>query len=62
MVAGGLHPAIRAQYFRVGHMGVAGEAEILTTLGAIERALVRSGAKIELGSGIQAAQHSFAAR
>jgi len=55
-VAGGLHPDLRAKYFRVGHMGATGPAELLTVVGAIERALKASGAKIELGAGVAAAQ------
>ena len=44
-IAGGLHPAIARQSFRVGHMGVDGIGEILTTISAIELALnIRSGA------------------
>lgn len=60
VVAGGLLPAIRGQYFRVGHMGNAGKSEIVTTLAAIERGLVRCGAKIELGAGVAAAQRVLA--
>jgi alanine-glyoxylate transaminase/serine-glyoxylate transaminase/serine-pyruvate transaminase len=60
VVAGGLLPAIRAQYFRVGHMGITGKTEIVATLAAIERALVRCGAKIDLGAGVGAAQAMFA--
>jgi len=39
VVAGGLHPAIRDRYFRVGHMGVVSHADIHATLAAIDRAL-----------------------
>jgi alanine-glyoxylate transaminase/serine-glyoxylate transaminase/serine-pyruvate transaminase len=56
IVAGGLHPAIRDQYFRVGHMGAVTGADILSTIGAIESGLKRSGYKFKVGSGLAAAQ------
>ncbi|MBC7251398.1 MAG: alanine--glyoxylate aminotransferase family protein [Anaerolineae bacterium] len=56
IVAGGLHPAIKAQYFRVGHMGVVSAADILTTVGAIEQGLARAGYQFEPGTGLAAAQ------
>jgi alanine-glyoxylate transaminase / serine-glyoxylate transaminase / serine-pyruvate transaminase len=61
VVAGGLLAAIKAKYFRVGHMGVSGKPEILRTLGAIERALVRCSAKIESGAAVAAAERTFGA-
>jgi alanine-glyoxylate transaminase/serine-glyoxylate transaminase/serine-pyruvate transaminase len=51
VVAGGLHPAIAARSFRVGHMGVDGIGELLRTLAAIEQGL---GGKT--GAGVAAAQ------
>lgn len=39
VIAGGLHPEARTKYFRVGHMGNTGDAEIATTVSAIARAL-----------------------
>ena len=51
---------IEDRVFRVGHMGVCGAAEILTTLGAIERALYRLGARVELGAALAAAQRALA--
>jgi len=56
VVAGGLHPAIKDKYFRVGHMGAVSPGDILATIGAIEKALVARGYKIELGAGLTAAQ------
>ena len=56
IVAGGLHPEIRDAYFRVGHMGVCNAADVLATLGAIERALTRAGYAFEPGAGLAAAQ------
>ncbi|MFO8059271.1 MAG: alanine--glyoxylate aminotransferase family protein [Bacillota bacterium] len=59
IVAGGLHPEIRDQYFRVGHMGVCNNSDLLATLGAIERALARAGCDFEMGSGVRAAQRTL---
>lgn len=56
IVAGGLHPAIRSRYFRVGHMGAVTPADILATIGAIEQALLRAGYRCMPGSGLAAAQ------
>jgi alanine-glyoxylate transaminase/serine-glyoxylate transaminase/serine-pyruvate transaminase len=55
VVAAGLHPELRASYFRVGHMGATGAAEVLTTLAAIERALRRGGHAVQTGAGVSAA-------
>lgn len=56
ILAGGLHPEIRARYFRVGHMGAVTSSDILTTVGAIEQGLAGAGYSFELGSGLAAAQ------
>ena len=56
VLAGGLHPKIKAQYFRVGHMGAVSESDILTTVGAIEYGLAQAGYKFEPGAGLAAAQ------
>jgi len=56
IVAGGLHPDIKARYFRVGHMGAVSASDILATVGAIEYGLVRVGYKFEPGAGLAAAQ------
>ncbi|MFT3842166.1 MAG: alanine--glyoxylate aminotransferase family protein [Myxococcaceae bacterium] len=58
-VAGGLHPDLRAKYFRVGHMGATGAAELLTVVGAVERALRASGIAVEPGAGVAAAQRAL---
>ena len=55
-VARAIHPELRGRSFRVGHMGVCGPAEILTTLGAIERGLHRVGERVDFGAGLAAAQ------
>ncbi len=55
-VSGAIHPDLRANGFRVGHMGSCGPTELLATLGAIERGLLRVGNKVELGASLAAAQ------
>ena len=60
IIAGGLHPALRDKYFRVGHMGALSGGEILATLGAIESGLGKCGYKFEKGSGVAAAQQTLA--
>jgi len=59
-MARAIHPELRGRSFRVGHMGICGPAEILTTLGAIERALYRLGARVEFGAALAAAQRALA--
>ncbi len=56
IVAGGLHPAVRDQYFRVGHMGAVTPGDIVTTVSAIESGMQRAGYKFEKGVGVAAAQ------
>jgi len=56
IVAGGLHPAIKPLYFRVGHMGVVSASDILATVGAIETGLAKAGHQFEPGVGLAAAQ------
>ena len=56
ILAGGLHPAIRARYFRVGHMGAVNAADILATVGAVEVGLAKAGYSFETGAGLRAAQ------
>ena len=57
-LAGGLHPAIRAEYFRIGHMGAASMGDVLAVIGAIETALEQSGYKFSSGAGLSAAVSS----
>lgn len=59
-LAKAIHPQLRGRSFRVGHMGVCGPAEILTTLGAIERGLYRIGQSVDFGSSLAAAQRVLA--
>ncbi len=61
ILAGGLLPAIRAQYFRVGHMGASGSSDLLATLGALEGGLAALGWKFPAGAGLAAAQQSLLA-
>jgi alanine-glyoxylate transaminase/serine-glyoxylate transaminase/serine-pyruvate transaminase len=56
ILAGGLHPEIKARYFRIGHMGAVTPSDILTTIGAIEHGLAQVGYKFELGAGLAAVQ------
>ena len=55
IVAGGLHPEIKTEYFRVGHMGAVRMADILATLGAIEIGLRSVGCAVAAGIGVAAA-------
>ncbi len=56
VVAGGIYPAIRERYFRVGHMGIIDRADIVATLAAIEGALLASGYHFDVGAGVAAAE------
>jgi alanine-glyoxylate transaminase/serine-glyoxylate transaminase/serine-pyruvate transaminase len=56
ILAGGLHPEIKTQYFRIGHMGVVSPSDILATIGAIEAGLAQVGYGFERGAGLAAAQ------
>jgi len=59
-IARAIHPELRGNSFRVGHMGICGPAEILTTLGALERGLHRLGQPVAFGAGLGAAQRVLA--
>jgi alanine-glyoxylate transaminase / serine-glyoxylate transaminase / serine-pyruvate transaminase len=52
VVAGGLHPEIRGEYFRIGHMGAVKQNDILATVGAVEAALSAVGYPFEAGAGL----------
>ena len=58
-LAGGLHPAIKAEYFRIGHMGPTNSGDVLATIGAIETALMQCGYAFTLGAGVTAAQAAY---
>jgi alanine-glyoxylate transaminase / serine-glyoxylate transaminase / serine-pyruvate transaminase len=55
-LAGGLLPAIRGEYFRIGHMGAATHGDILATISAIETALAGCGYEFTPNIGVEAAQ------
>jgi len=59
ILAGGLHPAIRAEYFRIGHMGPTNSGDVLATIGAIETALAQCGYAFASGAGVAAAQAAY---
>lgn len=54
VIAGGLHPALKPKYFRVGHMGAVSPADLVTTVSAIERGLRACGHPVEPGRGVAA--------
>jgi len=62
VVAGGLHPEIRAEYFRVGHMGyAAGRNEmLLRTVAAVAGALEEAGVKPDPTAAARAAEEVLA--
>ena len=60
ILAGGLHPEIKARYFRIGHMGAVTPSDILTTVGAIEQGLAGAGYRFDIGVGLAAAQAALA--
>ena len=55
-LAGGLLPAIRNEYFRIGHMGAVTLGDVVATLGAIESALDSCGYVFTPNAGVEAAQ------
>lgn len=58
-LAGGLHQQIRAEYFRIGHMGSTGLGDILATVGAVEAGLAGCGYQFEPGVGMAAAMKAW---
>ncbi len=58
-LAGGLHPAIKNEYFRIGHMGATKIGDVLATVGAIETALMQCGYHFEAGVGVSAASKAY---
>jgi alanine-glyoxylate transaminase/serine-glyoxylate transaminase/serine-pyruvate transaminase len=59
ILAGGLHPAIRAEYFRIGHMGAVKAGDLLAAVSAIEAGLQACGYPFEPGVGVAAAQQAL---
>lgn len=56
ILAGGLHPKLKTEYFRIGHMGAVTTGDILATIGAIETALCTCKYSFDKGTGLSAAQ------
>ncbi len=56
ILAGGLCPEIKTEYFRIGHMGVASFGDALATIGALEAGLKAVGYSFEPGAGLAAAE------
>jgi len=54
-LAGGLHPTIKNEYFRIGHMGTMKLGDVLAALGAIEVALQQCDYHCIFGVGVSAA-------
>jgi alanine-glyoxylate transaminase/serine-glyoxylate transaminase/serine-pyruvate transaminase len=59
IIAGGLHPQIRTEYFRIGHMGSTSIGDLLATIGAVEIGLAGCGYKFEMGAGVAAAMKGY---
>jgi alanine-glyoxylate transaminase/serine-glyoxylate transaminase/serine-pyruvate transaminase len=59
ILAGGLHPEIKNDYFRIGHMGATNISDVLGTISAVEQALHELGYEFQMGSGVQAAQKAY---
>jgi alanine-glyoxylate transaminase/serine-glyoxylate transaminase/serine-pyruvate transaminase len=62
-VAGGLHPALRAEYFRVGHMGYALTRTdmLMRTIEAIGGALAASGHAVDTEGAVRGMLESLQA-
>ena len=56
IVAGGLLPTHKTQYYRVGHMGSVNKNDVLSTIAAIENSLTKCNYNFELGLGVKTAQ------
>ncbi|MFZ5808819.1 MAG: pyridoxal-phosphate-dependent aminotransferase family protein [Chloroflexota bacterium] len=56
IISGGLHPKIKNEYFRVGHMGTTSFGDLMATISAVENALQVCGYAVSPGSGLAAAQ------
>ena len=59
IVAGGLHPEIKGEYFRIGHMGSADIGDVLATLGAVEAGMVKCGYEFDSGVSVAAAMAAY---
>jgi len=52
---------VKGKIFRIAHMGIVDELEILGTIAAIELVLVEMGQVVKLGTGVAAASEVLAA-
>jgi len=52
IIAGGLHPLIKQDYFRIGHMGIVNENDLVSTVSAMAQALNETGYKVDTGHAI----------
>ena len=59
ILAGGLHPKIKQEYFRVGHMGSVNANDLMAVISAIEFSLQKNGHHFELGSGLRTFQNAL---
>ena len=56
LIAGGLLPEIKNTYFRIGHMGSVSAKDLVSTLSALEYALLSLGYEFELGISLKTFQ------
>ena len=66
-LAGGLHPKIKAEYFRIGHMGISAtdleRGHLEKTIDALEMGLIEVGyTKFKRYSAVQALQEALAVK
>ncbi|MDZ7738659.1 MAG: alanine--glyoxylate aminotransferase family protein [Bacteroidales bacterium] len=59
VMAGGLHPDFKNDYFRIGHMGKITAAEVIRTVTALEEGLKECGYGFNEGAGVKAAKQVF---
>lgn len=57
IIAGGLLPEIKADYFRIGHMGSVSSRDLIATLSALEYALFQCGYNFETGISLKTFQY-----
>ncbi|MBL4746435.1 MAG: alanine--glyoxylate aminotransferase family protein [Flavobacteriaceae bacterium] len=55
ILAGGLLASHKTEYFRVGHMGIVNQSDIIATIAGIEKALKKCGHSFNLGDGLSKA-------
>jgi alanine-glyoxylate transaminase / serine-glyoxylate transaminase / serine-pyruvate transaminase len=64
IVAGGLHPTCKQEYFRVGHMGhtVFQEDWLRRTVAGLERSLIQNGLQLKPGVGLNAFEEAMSSQ